>query len=101
MQRSVAMQKGNGFRCCDGGSIESHLEFTRKKDCCFQECLRKILGIESNHKICLARFSAEAKRVILGVRGNLSRGMHLHLFGPLTDQVDDFPDEIRTNAEAL
>jgi len=27
--------------------------------------------------------------------------MHLHLFGPLADQVDDFSDEIWTNAEAL
>ena len=25
----------------------------------------------------------------------------LHLFGPLADQVDDFPDEIWTNVEAL
>jgi len=27
--------------------------------------------------------------------------MHPHLFGPLADQVDDFSDEIWTNAEAL
>jgi hypothetical protein len=27
--------------------------------------------------------------------------MHLHLLGPLADQVDDSPDKIRTNVEAL
>ena len=27
--------------------------------------------------------------------------MHLHLFGPLADQVDNFPDDIRTDMEAL
>src|SRR5271169_1700746 len=63
--------------------------------------LRKILGIEGNHKICLAGFGAEAKRVVLGIARNLSRGMHLHLLGPLADEVDDFPDEAWTNAEAL
>jgi len=32
---------------------------------------------------------------------DLSRSTHLHLFGPFADQIDDFSDEIWTNAEAL
>ncbi len=82
-------------------AIASLLEITRRKDCCFQTCLRKILGIKGNQKIRIAGFGAEAKRVILGIGRNLNRGMHLHLFGPFADQVDDSPDEIRTNVEAL
>ena len=63
--------------------------------------LRKVSGVESNHEICLAGFSAKAKGIVLGIGRNLNRGMHVHLFGPLADQVDDFSDDIRTNAEAL
>jgi len=67
----------------------------------FEILLWKILGIEGNHKICLAEFGAEEKRVVLGIGRNLSRSTHLHLFGLLADQVDDFSDEIWTNAVAL
>jgi len=63
--------------------------------------LRKISGVEGNHKVCLAGFSAKAKGIVLGIGRNLNRGMHLHFFGPLADQVDDFSDDIWTNAEAL
>ena len=86
---------------CQGESIESCLEFTRKKDPCFQACLRKILAVESDHKICLAQFGAEAKGFVLGIGRNLSRGMHSDLFGPFAHQVDDFSDKIWTNAKAL
>ncbi len=75
-------------------AIESHLKFTRKDNSAFQPRLRKILGIEGNHKVCLAGFGAEAKRVVLGVGRNLSRGMYLHLFGPFADQVDDLSDHV-------
>jgi hypothetical protein len=62
---------------------------------------REILGVQGHDEIGLAVFGAEAKRVILGIGRNFRRGMHLDPFGPLADQVDDFSDQIRTNAEAL
>ena len=84
-----------------GSSAHSPFEFTGMDDIGFETLLGKIFRIEGNYEIRFAGFGAEAKRVVLGIGRNFSRGLHLHLFSPLSDQVDDFPDEIRTNAEAL
>lgn len=76
-------------------------EFAWRNNSGFQPSLRKIPRIESNHEVCFAEFSAQAKRVVLGVGRDLSRGMDFHLFGPLANQIDDFSDDIRTNVEAF
>jgi hypothetical protein len=63
----------------------------------FETPLRKVFRIERDYEVCFARFGAEAKRVVLWIGRNLSRGMHCHFFGPFADQIDDFPDGIRTD----
>jgi hypothetical protein len=75
--------------------------FAWQNDFRLETLLWKILGIEGNHKICLAGFGAEAKRIVLWVRGNLSGDTHLHFFGSVADQVDDFSDKTWTDAKAL
>jgi hypothetical protein len=68
-----------------GSSAHSPFEFTGMDDFGFETILGKIFGIEGNYEIRLAGFGAEAKRVVLGIGRNLSRGLHLHLFSTLSD----------------
>ena len=63
--------------------------------------LREVSWIERNDIICFALFSAQAEWIVLGIRGEFRCGANLNLFGPLTDQVDDIPNKIWTNSEAL
>ncbi len=45
-------------------------------------------------------FRAKTERVVVRIGRNLGRGVNLHILGLLSDQVDDFSDEVGTNAEA-
>jgi hypothetical protein len=84
-----------------GGSLHSPYEFTWKNDFGFEALLWKVFGIEGDYEVCIAGFGASAKRVVLGIGRNLSRGVHFHLFGPFADQVDDFSDKTWTDAKSL
>ena len=76
-------------------------EFTRKDDFGVETLLGKIFEIERNYEIRIAGFRAQAKRGVLWIGGNFSRGAHLDPFGSLSDQVDDFSDKTWTDAETL
>jgi hypothetical protein len=76
-------------------------ELTWKNDFGFETLLWKVFGIEGDYEVFIAEFGAEAKRVVLGIGRNFSRGADLDPFGSLSDQVDDFSDKTWTDAKAL
>ena len=69
-------------------------EFSRKQHFGLETVRRKVLGIEGDKEVCLARFGAQTKCVVLGVGRNLRREAHFDLLGSFSNQVNDGPDEV-------
>lgn len=76
------------------GSPHLPYEFTGRDDFGFETLPWKVFGIEGDYNICVAGFSADAKRVVLGIGRNLNRGMRRAVesverlvFGPKWTQV--------------
>ena len=74
---------------------------TGTDDGCLETAFREVLQVQGDDEIGLALLGAKAEWIILGVGPDFTCAAHPRLFGSHSDQVDDFPDEIRTNAEAL
>ena len=65
------------------------LEAIGRHHLCFETILREVLRVEGDYEICVAGFSAEAKRIVLGIGRKFARWPQLDLFGSLADQVDE------------
>ena len=63
--------------------------------------MREVLHVERYDRIRFALFRTHAEGIVIRVGRNLSRLTNLNLFSPLPDQIDDFPDQGRTNISPL
>jgi len=71
----------------------------RQDDSWFQSFLGKVFQVQRHDEIRVASFCAETERIIPRIWRNLD-GTDSDCFGAFANQVNDFPDQVRTDAEA-
>jgi hypothetical protein len=85
------------------GLIESGLAeaLGRRNNFGIETILREIIRIEGYDEIRFALFGAQTKGIVFRIRGNLNRGPDVNLFGSFTNEINDGPDSVRTDAQAF